>query len=75
METLSNYVGVEALSKILVMAHGSSRGSAVNVAKKTKQHLFFGMQFLRQTTPHHVQLSISMKRSGIRIVMAHGENN
>ena len=32
---------MEALLKRLVMAHGSSRGSAVNVTNKTKQHLFF----------------------------------
>ena len=65
---------MEALSKISVMAHGSSRGSTINVTKKTKQY-FFWIQFLRQTTPHHVQLRISMKISGIIIVTAHRESN
>ena len=60
-ETRRNYVGVEVLSKRLVMSHGSIRGSAVNVTKKTKHH-FFGIKFLRHTTPHHIQLSLSMKR-------------
>ena len=49
---------MEALLKILVMAHELSRGSAVNVTKKTKHHLFLCMQLLRQTNPHHVQLRL-----------------
>ena len=57
------------------MAHGSSRGSAVNVTKKTKHHLFFRMQFLRYITPHHVQFSLLEKIKGIRIVMGHRERN
>ena len=57
------------------MAHGSIQGSAVNVTKKTNQRLFFGMQFLRQNTPYHVQLRLLMKISGIIIVMYHGEIN
>ena len=57
------------------MTHETSLGSAVNVTKETRQHLFFGMQFLRQTNLYNVQLSLSMKRSGIRIVMDHGERN
>ena len=57
------------------MIHGSIWGSAVNATEKTKQNLFLGMQFLRQTNPHHIQLSLSMERSGIRIDMAHGEIN
>ena len=61
--------------KILVVEHGSSQGSAFNVTKKTKHHLFFGMHFLRQTKPHYGQLSLSIKRSGIRIVMNHKERN
>ena len=66
---------MEALSKRLVMAHGSMRKSAVNVTNKMKQHFFLGMQFLRHTTPYHVQLRISMKISEIRILMTHGESN
>ena len=66
---------MEVLSKILVTAHESILGSSVNVKNKTKQNFFVGMQFLRQTIPHHVQLSLLMKRSGIRIVMARGESN
>ena len=61
--------------KKLVMAHGSIWVIAVNVTKKMKQYLFFGKKLLRQTTPHHVQLILSMKRSGIIIVMDHGERN
>ena len=52
-ETRRKYVSVDASLNRLVMAHGSSRVKAVNVTKKIKHH-FFGMQFLRQTTPHHV---------------------
>ena len=74
-ETWGNYVVVESLSKIVVMAHGSSKGSDVNNTKKTKKHLFLGMQFIRQTIPSHVQLSLSMKGSGIIIVMDHVERN
>ena len=69
-----NYIGVEALSKISVMAHGSSRGSAVNVTKETKHNLFSGIQFLRQTTLNHVQLILLTKRSGIIIVMDNGKS-
>ena len=74
-ETRRKYIGGYAFPKILVMAHGSIRGSAINVTKIMKHNLFFGMQFLRQTTPHQVQLSLSVKISGIRIVMDHGERN
>ena len=43
--------------------------------KENEASFVFGVQFLRQTTPHHVQLSFSMKRSGIIIVMDHVESN
>ena len=43
--------------------------------KENEAAFVFGMQLLRQTTPHHIQLRLSMKRSGIRIAMAHRERN
>ena len=55
---------MEALSKRLVMANRSSWGIAVNVTGKKKHHLFFGLQFLRQTTPHHIQLRLFVERRG-----------
>ena len=63
------------LSKILVMEHRSRQGCAVNVTDKMNQHLFFEIQFLRQTAPHHIQLVVLMKRSGIIVVMDHGERD
>ena len=43
--------------------------------KENKASFVFWMQFLRQTSRHHVQLSLLTKRSGIRIVMDQGERN
>ena len=58
-----------------------SNGTWVNPRKRCQQYkenkasFFFWMQFLRQTTTYHVQLSLLTKRSGIIIVMDHGERN
>ena len=41
--------------------------------KENAAEFFFAVQFLRQTNPHYLQLSLSKKSIGIRTVMAHGE--
>ena len=54
---------------------GVNPGKLRQCYKEMKHNSFFRVQFLRQTTPHHVQMSLLMKISGVRIVMAHGESN
>ena len=50
-------------------------GKRRQCSKENEAELFLGMQFLGQTTPYQIQLSLLMKRIGTRIVMAHGERN